>query len=424
MTQRSPFARRAGPWLAAALAACAPSAPSSRDAESLADARAIHDAALTIDTHDDIPFDFATPAGDPLNADRQVNLEKMRAGGLDAGFFIVYVGQERRTPEEYRAAREGAVTKFDAIHRMAEQMYPDQIEIAYRADDVERINASGKLVAAIGIENGFVIGRDLGLLIDYFERGARYMTLAHNGHNDIADSAQPREQNGDVPEEHDGLSPFGEQVVAEMNRLGMMVDISHISKDAALDAIRASRAPVIASHSAIAAVQSHPRNLDDESLLALRDNGGVVQVVAFATYVKAEPPERAEELAELRYLRGFPGTFGPDSLETMSSQDKFDYEQGIRTLELRYPPANVTDLVDNIDHAVRLIGIDHVGISSDFDGGGGVRGWDDASETPNVTAELVRRGYSQEDIAKLWGGNLLRVWREVERVAAETQAGR
>jgi membrane dipeptidase len=162
------------------------------------------------------------------------------------------------------------------------------------------------------------------------------------------------------------------------------------------------------------------RNLDDETLLALRDNGGVVQVTAFAAYVKAEPPEKAQELEQLRYMRGFTYRTTADSLETMSSQDKFEYEQGIQALELKYPPANVADLVNHIDHAVRLIGIDHVGISSDFDGGGGIVGWDDASETPNVTLELVRRGYSEEDIAKLWGGNLLRVWREVERVAAES----
>ncbi|MBM4184416.1 MAG: membrane dipeptidase [Gemmatimonadetes bacterium] len=406
--------------IAAPCAACAPTEAPESEAELEARARAVHAAALTIDTHDDIPFDFATPEVDPLNADRQVNLEKMRAGGLDVGFFIVYVGQGARTRDGYREAAEGAVTKFEAIHRMAEQMYPDQIEIAYRADDVERIHATGKLVAAIGIENGYVIGRDISLLADYFDRGARYMTLAHNGHNDIADSAQPRSQLGDALEEHDGLSAFGEQVVAEMNRLGIMVDISHISKDAALDAIRASRAPVIASHSATVGVQPHPRNLDDEALLALRDNGGVVQVVAYPAYVKATPPEKAEELAELRYMRGFPGTFGPDSLETMSSQDKFEYEMGIRALEVKYPPPSVVDLVNHIDYAVKLIGIDHVGISSDFDGGGGVLHWDDASETPNVTLELVRRGYSEEDIAKLWGGNLLRVWREVERVAGET----
>jgi membrane dipeptidase len=405
--------------LIAALAACGPAEQPSAEVDLETRARAIHDAVLTIDTHDDIPFDFATPAVDPLNADRQVNLENMRAGGLDVGFFIVYVGQTQRTPVNYREAQEGAITKFEAIHRMADVMYPDQIEIAYRADDVERIHGAGKLVAAIGIENGYVIGRDLSLLADYHTRGARYMTLAHSGHNDIADSALPREQLGDVPEEHGGLSVFGEEVVAEMNRLGMMVDISHISKNAALDAMRVSRAPVIASHSSTAAVQPHARNLDDETLLALRDNGGVMQTVAFAGYVKVQPPERAQELADLRYLHGFVGGTGTDSIEGMSSQDKFDYERGIDMLDVKYPPASVVDFVNHIDHAVRLIGIDHVGISSDFDGGGGVHGWDDASETPNVTLELVRRGYSEEDIAKLWGGNLLRVWREVERVAAE-----
>jgi membrane dipeptidase len=403
------------------MAACAPAEQQAASADEDLESRArrVHAAVLTIDTHDDIPFDFATDSVDPLDADRQVNLQKMRSGGLDVGFFIVYVGQTARTPEGYREAHAGAITKFDAIHRMTEAMYPDLIELAYTADDVERIHAAGKLVAAIGIENGYVIGRDLGLLEDYFERGARYMTLAHNGHNDIADSAQPREQLGDVAEEHDGLSPFGEQVVAEMNRLGMMVDVSHVSKDAALDAMRVSRAPVIASHSSAAAVQPHARNMDDETLLALRDNGGVVQVTAFAAYVKAEPPEKAQELEELRYMRGFTYRTTADSLETMSSQDKFEYTQGIELLEMKYPPANVSDFVNHIDHAVQLIGIDYVGISSDFDGGGGIHGWDDAAETPNVTLELVRRGYSEEDIAKLWGGNLLRVWREVERVAAE-----
>jgi len=421
MNARRSWASSLAACLLLAAVACAPSeqqAATASEGELEGRARQIHEAVLTIDTHDDIPFDFATQAVDPLNADRQVNLEKMRAGGLDVGFFIVYVGQTRRTPDGYREAREGAITKFEAIHRMAETMYPDQIEIAHTADDVERIHASGKLVAAIGIENGYVIGRDLALLADYHARGARYMTLAHNGNNDIADSAQPRDTLGDTPDENGGLSAFGEQVVAEMNRLGMMVDISHISKAAALDAIRVSRAPVIASHSAIYAVQPHARNLDDETLLALRDNGGVVQVVAFGPYVKADPPEKAQELEQLRYMRGFTYRTTADSLETMSSQDKFEYERGIEMLEVKYPPANVADFVNHIDHAVELIGIDHVGISSDFDGGGGIDGWNDASETPNVTLELVRRGYTEEEIAKLWGGNLLRVWREVERVAA------
>jgi membrane dipeptidase len=411
--------------LVAALGACDPAEQQAATADSgeealEAQARRIHDAVLTIDTHDDIEFDFATDSVDPLDADRQVTLEKMRAGGLDVGFFVVYVGQTARTPEGYREAREGAITKFDAIHRMAETMYPDLIDIAYTADDVERIHASGKLVAAIGIENGYVIGRDLSLLEEYYERGGRYMTLAHNGHNDIADSAQPQERLGDAPEEHDGLSPFGEQVVAEMNRLGMMVDISHISKDAQLDAIRVSRAPVIASHSSAYAVQPHVRNLDDETLLALRDNGGVVQITAYPAFLRAEPPEKAQELEDLRYMRGFTYRTTHDSLETMSSQDKFEYTRGIEMLEMKYPSPSVTDLVYHIDHVVQLIGIDHVGVSSDFDGGGGIVHWNDASESPNVTLELLRRGYTEEEIGKLWGGNLLRVWREVERVAAES----
>ena len=340
-------------------------------------ARDIHERVLTIDSHDDIPFNFATGEVDPgVRADRQVDLEKMVEGGLDAAFFIVYVGQGTRDEQGYEFARERAMTKFDAIHRMTDAMYPDRIELAYTADDVERIAASGKLVAAIGIENGWVIGQDLDLIQVYHELGARYMTLAHNGHNDISDSAQPNPGLGDPPSEHDGISGFGERVISEMNGVGMMVDVSHISKAAMLAAVRVSEAPVIASHSSMAGMHAHARNMDDEQLLALRDNGGVVQTVAFGAYLV--PEERS--------------------------------------------PANVSDLVDHIDHAVNLVGIDHVGISSDFDGGGGIENWRDASETFNVTVELVRRGYSDGDIAKLWGGNLLRVWRENEQVARRLQS--
>ena len=408
------------------LASCGgePAADAGESSELEARARAVHEAVLTLDTHADIPFDFATPAVDPLDAERQVNLQKMTEGGLDAAFFIVYKRQGPRTPEGYRAARDSALMKFEAIHRMTEEMHPDRIELAYSAEDVERIHAEGKLVAAIGIENGYVIGRDLGLLARYHELGARYVTLAHGGHNDIADSATPRDDLGDGPSEHGGLSAFGEQVVAEMNRLGIMVDVSHISKEAALDAMRVSRAPVIASHSSTRALADHARNMDDETLLALRDNGGVIQTVAFDSYVKVQPPERAEELAEQRYMRGFVEGGGADTLVGMSAQDRFEYATFVDMLEYRYPGASVSDFVDHIDHAVGLIGIDHVGISSDFDGGGGIDGWGDASETFNVTLELVRRGYSEEDIRKLWGGNLLRVWRDVERVAAQMQAGR
>jgi len=339
-------------------------------------ARGIHERVLTVDTHDDIPFDFATPMADPgVRGDRQVDLPKMREGGLNAGFFVVYVGQGDNTAEGFADAYEVAITKFDAIHRMTEALYPREIGLARSAADVERIHAEGRLVAAIGIENGWPVGTDLANLTKFHELGGRYITLAHNGHNQIADSAQPRQ---DEPAElHGGLSPFGRDVVAEMNRLGIMIDVSHVSKNSMLQATVLSEAPVIASHSSCRALCDVARNMDDEQLRALGDNGGVIQIVALDEFLRATAPGDA--------------------------------------------PVSVVDLANHIDYAVGLIGIEHVGISSDFDGGGGVEGWADASETFNVTRELVDRGYSEEQIGKLWGGNLLRVWREVEAVAATMQ---
>jgi len=378
-------------------------------------AREIHESVLTIDTHDDIPYNFATPEVDPLNADRQVNLEKMRAGGLDVGFFIVYVGQTERTPENYETAKQGAITKFEAIHRMANEMYPEQIGLAHSAADAERIHAEGRLVAAIGIENGYVIGTDLSLLERYHELGARYITLAHNGNNDIADSAQPNFAFGDTPEENGGISDFGEEVIAEMNRLGIMVDVSHISKAASLEAMQLSEAPVIASHSGAHAVNAHPRNMDDEQLYALRENGGVIQAVALGAFVKSPSAEQQAEVAALRESIGF------TSFSQMTDEQRVAFREGMAAIRSRYTAVNVADFVDHIDHAVNLIGIDHVGISSDFDGGGGIEGWSDASETLNVTIELVRRGYSEDEIRQLWGGNTLRIWRAAEEVAADLQ---
>ncbi len=385
----------------------------------LARALEIHERVLTIDTHDDIPPDFATAEVDPgIRGDRQVDLPKMREGKLDVGFFIVYVGQTARTPENYEKAKADAMTKFDAIRRMTYTMYPDQIALAYTPADVERIHGEGKLVACIGIENGYVIGKDLSLLEKYHQLGARYITLAHGGHNDIADSATPRARLGDAPSEHDGVSEFGEKVIAEMNRLGIMVDVSHISKAAMLDAVRLSGAPVIASHSSTKALCDHPRNMDDEQLLALKKNGGVIQTVALDSFVKESPTEKRTAIQQLREEMGIDS---PGAMRNLSEEQRARYREARDRIEEQWPGATVEDFVDHIDHAVGLIGIDHVGISSDFDGGGGIKGWNDASETPNVTVELVRRGYSEEEIAKLWGGNLLRVWREVEQVAKQLQ---
>jgi membrane dipeptidase len=378
----------------------------------IARARAIHDRVITIDTHDDIPNNWGTPEADPLTTERQVNLKKMKQGGLDVAFFAVFVGQTPRTPENTERAKQIAMQKFEGIHRMAEQMYPDRIAIAYSPEDVERINKSGKLAAAIGIENGYVIGNDLGLLKKYYDLGARYMTLAHTANNDLCDSST--DPNGP---EHHGISALGRQVVAEMNRVGMMVDISHVSKECMMQATALSKAPVIASHSSTRALADVPRNMDDEQLLALKKNGGVMQTVALAGYVRVPSAEKQAAIAALRQELGMRGGRGGGGGAGVSDSVRAVYTARMAEIEAKYPGPTVKDFVDHIDHAVKLIGIDHVGISSDFDGGGGVKGWSDASESLNVTIELVRRGYSEEDIRKIWGGNVLRVWAENQRIA-------
>ena len=404
--------------LAAALAACDQRTPEERaEAEIVERATEIHDRVLTLDSHIDIPFSFATPVVDPgVDGDFQVDLPKMRTGGLDVGVFIVYVGQTERTPENEAQAKVDAGVKFDAIHRMAEELHPDEIEIAYTAGEVDRIAADGKLVALIGIENGWVIGRDLSLVETYYGRGARYMTLAHSGHNDIADSATTRDRGVAVEPEHDGVSPFGEQVIAEMNRVGMLVDVSHSSKAAMLDAVRLSETPVIASHSSMRALMDHPRNLDDEQLRALAASGGVVQVVAVGAFLTEPALLRSVEYRNIRNAFGMVPGQPPEELGV---EPYYDYIGRIEALDRRYPDATVADFVDHIDHTVELIGIDHVGISSDFDGGGGIVGWTNATETLNVTVELLRRGYSEEQISKLWSDNFLRVLREAEQAAAQ-----
>ncbi len=380
-------------------------------------ARQIHQQVMTLDTHVDIPVSFATGNVDPASRPgAQVDLDKMAAGGLDAAFFIVYVGQLFRTPENYARVRRDALAKFDAIHRMTDDLYPERIGLATTASEAMTLHEQGKLVALIGIENGFAMGQDLTVLEDFRRRGARYMTLVHNGHNDIGDSAQPRPQFGDSATEHGGLSDFGNLVVDELNRLGILVDVSHVSRQTMLDATRRSRAPVIASHSSVTGVASHPRNMDDEQLLALRDNGGVVHIVAFGGYVKPVPTARIAALDALQAQFGI----GPGSPRaSLSPADQDRYQARIDEINATWPAASVSDFVDHIDYAVNLIGIDHVGISSDFGGGGGVTGWDDATETFNITMELVRRGYSARDIGLLWSGNLLRILAEAESIAAD-----
>lgn len=389
------------------------------EAEIEAAAREIHDRVITMDTHVDIPFDFAASEVDPGVRGRfQNDLPKMREGGLDAAFFVVYHGQGERTPEAFAEAHDRATQKFDGIRRMTYEMYPDEIQLAYSADDVERIHGEGKLVALIGVENAYSIGTDLSRVEEWHGLGARYMSPTHNGHNQFGDAAVERSELGDDGPEWGGLSPLGEELVDELNRVGIMIDISHAARSSMMQTVERSQAPVIASHSSIRALADHPRNLDDEQLRAIRDNGGVAQTTALGAFVKVQPAERAAEIEELQT------SFGVESdtdVQALPADERAAFEAEMAEMDERYPPAALADYVDHIDYAVDLVGIDHVGISSDFDGGGGVEGWMDSSETFNVTLELVRRGYSEEEIRKLWGGNLLRVMREVERVSAELQ---
>ena len=389
------------------------------DAAVVAKARAIHERVITLDTHDDIAVrNFTSERNYTQRLDTQVNLPKMQEGGLDASFFIVYVAQGPLTAAGYDQAYAQAVAKFDAIHRLTEQIAPARIGLALTAADVRRIAASGRKVALIGVENAYPLGTDLSRLKEFYDRGGRYLSLAHNGHSQFADS-NTGERDGTWL--HHGLSALGKQAIAEMNRLGFMIDLSHPSKQANLQAIALSKAPVIASHSSARAVANHSRNLDDEQLLAIKNNGGVVQTVAFDGYVKIKPhdgPARAAAVAQLR--RSLPA----GGLGEMSDQARAQYRARMAEVNRQFPGqprATVADFVNHIDYLVKKMGIDHVGISSDFDGGGGVDGWDGADETFNVTLELVRRGYTEDQIGKLWSGNLLRVMDDVQRVAQRLQ---
>ena len=427
--------------LLAALAPSSAPAQATADAALIQKARAIHDRVIALDTHNDIePGNFTRQKNYTQRLDTQVNIPKMKEGGLDASFFIVYVGQGPLTPEGYDSAYKQAVAKFDAVHHLTKEIAPDQIELALTAADVPRIAKSGKKVALIGIENAYSLGTDIKRVKEFYDRGGRYMSLAHNGHSQFADS-NTGERDGKWL--HNGLSESGKQVIAEMNKWGIMVDLSHPSKAANMQALALSKAPVIASHSAARALADVSRNMDDEQLEALKKNGGVIQTVAFASYVKvAKPdsPERAAAIAALRKEFGLPapggggggggfgggGGGGPGGLNALSPEQRAQYNTRMAEIDKKTPGdprATVADFVNHIDYLVKKIGIDHVGISSDFDGGGGVTGWNGADETFNVTLELVRRGYTEEQIGKLWSGNLLRVMAEVEKIAKQIQAG-
>jgi membrane dipeptidase len=338
------------------------------------------------------------PAG---SRDRgKIDLDRMENGNLDALFFAAFVSQRALTEKNYKNAR-AAAEHLIALTEAMVAKYPKRIRLATTPAEIRRNTSDGLLSACIGIENGFALGHDLTSLKAYAARGVRYVTLCHTKDNDLCDSSTDP-----GPDSWHGLSPFGREVIAEMNRLGILVDISHASDESFFQALAASRTPIFASHSCARALCDNPRNLSDEMLKALAARGGVMQMCILSEYVKALPANARREAAQDSLDR----VYGPwDSLSDPALRQAKRTAWG--EIDEKYPRqlATVADVVDHIDHVVKLVGIDYIGIGTDFDGGGGVRDCNDVSQMSNITAELLRRGYRKKDIAKIWGGNFMRV---------------
>ncbi len=368
----------------------------------------IHASILTVDTHCDTPMEFSDSTFDlgKRNDEVCVDFPRMFEGGLNAEFFAVFIGQGPRNDSSYNMVHEKALNVFRAIHKNVSKN-SDVAEIAYSSNDAYRLKKSGKIAAFIGVENGYPVGKNISRIKQYYDMGARYITLSHSKNNDICDSSTDP-----LGPENNGLSLFGTEVVREMNRLGMMIDVSHISDKAFYDVLKTTNAPVIASHSSCRALCGSPRNLTDDMLLALKENEGVIQICILSNYLKTpEPnPELQKKLMELKVKYGDYNSLS----DSLKKQNRIEY----RAIQKRYEkPATVKDIADHIDHVVQVIGIDYVGIGTDFDGGGGVEGCRNVSEMKNITIELLRRGYSKNDIEKIWGGNIMRVLGKVEKIA-------
>ena len=400
------------------LAATAQSSDATSAAVS-ARARTIHESAIIVDTHADTPQRFLDEGFDIGSTDPKdvghMSLDKARRGNLGAEFFSIWVDPE--TNQGHFAQH-----TFDLIDSVYEQAarHPDRMMMAFSVADIEHAHREHKLAALMGIEGGHSIENDMHLLRDYYRLGVRYMTLSWSNTNEWADSS------GDINDakvqHHNGLTDFGKQVVLEMNRLGMMVDISHVADKTFWDTIATTKAPVIASHSSARALVNHPRNMTDDMLRAVAKNGGVVQVNFYSAFVdedyrKAmEAQDKDEEAAVQQYLveRKAEG-------KTVTYTDKDRIE---RQWTAKVPRPPFKSLIDHIDHVAKVAGVDHVGLGSDFDGVSGAtpQGMDSAADLPKITQALLDRGYSAEDIKKILGGNLLRVFRQVESVSREMQA--
>jgi membrane dipeptidase len=375
---------------------------------------AIHARALVLDSHADVPQNLGVGPHDfGLDGDGQVDLPKLERGQVDAAVLAVFVPQGPRTPEGYAKARRDADAKLAAIAAIP-QRYPDRAVLALSADDVVAAARIGKRAIIIGFLNAYPFGESLEPIDAYYAAGVRSFGFVHAGNNAYTDSSRPSATGPKV--EWSGLSPLGKAAVVKLNDLGVIIDISQLTPDGVRQVLALTRAPVVASHSGVQGVVDAPRNLSDAELDAIKANGGVVQIVAFGPYLVKPGPDFAAKVAPVRAQFSLPAAYAKtsDGTEILTPEKRTDYSHAINAL---LPTATVEDLADSVDYAVKRIGIDHVGLSSDFNHGGGVVGWANEGEAAGVTAELVRRGYSEADIDKLWGGNYLRVFRAVEAQA-------
>ena len=375
----------------------------------------IHKKVLTLDTHADTPLRMIEPGfdmserHDPNETGSKVDYPRMKEGGLDAIFFAAFVAQDIRDEQGNDRAKALCLQMIDSIITSTERN-SDIVGLALNPKDAYELEKEGKRAIYIGIENGYPIGNDVSNVEEFYNKGVRYITLVHSSNNDIADSAT--DPNGS---EHGGISDLGVEVINEMNRLGIMVDVSHGSDSLFYDAIKYSKAPIIASHSNARSVTNHRRNMSDEMLRLIAENGGVVQLTMLADYLRENPvnEERDNAISVLREKA--------NASRNLTDEQRAKLRKSLQKIYEKYPapPATVSHVVDHIDHIIKIAGIDHVGIGCDFDGGGGIQGVFDASEVMNITIEMVKRGYSESDIEKIWGGNLIRVFEEVQELAAQ-----
>lgn len=396
-------------FIAASFTACSSTKEITPMTES--DILAFHNEILTIDTHVDTPLRFKHQGidlgkrYDPREIRSQLDYPRMDEGGLDAAFFAVWTPQGARTDSAHAAIKAKALKIIESVNAMVGK-YPDQGGMATHSSDALRMAKQGRHAIYLGLENGFPLGTDVDNIDQFYALGIRYVTLCHTSNNEICDSSNDTTEFG-------GLSPFGFQVVERMNKIGMMIDISHLSNAAVDDVLDHSAAPVIASHSGASAVYAHPRNLNDTLLLRIAEKGGVIQMNLFSGYIKQEPPNPGRDSAKAAFKEKWGDSY------KLSDEDQVLYDLEKRDMNRQHPQilASVSEAIDHIDHMVDLIGIDHVGIGTDFDGGAGLADCYDVSELPNITKELFKRGYSKSDIQKIWSGNLLRVFEAVESIA-------